>query len=193
MSMEQAMADAEARSGPEPAAVAEFAGSVSEQEMMMREQAMADAMALEEEVPSPYPENDMLEPIQNRKRIEKLRRTLAAKAGNECVANSLHTGSSAAGVPRARVIAADMMGVGDNYVGLAKRIKDASPELFERLRAGELSLSAALDELNGVPDDPQVIRIKRDRNRLNRIFRSPDQAPPFLDRLEALLAEFASP
>ncbi|MBT3379773.1 MAG: ParB N-terminal domain-containing protein [Lentisphaerae bacterium] len=64
MSMEQAAMAAEARSSPEPATVAESSGSMSEQEMMMREQAMADAMALEEEASSPYPEDDTLEPIQ---------------------------------------------------------------------------------------------------------------------------------
>lgn len=43
-----------------------------------------------------------------------------------------------------RVLAGDLMGVSHGYVGAAKRLKEASPDLFERARAGELALSAAI-------------------------------------------------
>ena len=79
----------------------------------------------------------------NRERIEKLQQTLARKAGRECLANSPNTQAEPESPISSRVIAANMMGVGDNYVGLAKRVKEASLELFEEVRAGEVTLSEA--------------------------------------------------
>ena len=128
----------------------------------------------------------------NQKRIEKIREARLSAAGNQTMENSPESESAEDSPITARALAGDMMGVNDSYVGLAKRLKDASPELFERVRAGDLSLSAALDELTGTPDDPHVIRIKSVRQKLNKLLRSPELAPALLDRMEALVAEFAN-
>ena len=127
----------------------------------------------------------------NQKRIEKIREARLSAAENQTMENSPESGTTEDSPITARALAGDMMGVNDSYVGLAKRIKDASPELFERVRAGDLSLSAALDELNGTPDDPHVIRIKSVRQKLNKLLKNAELAPALLDRLEAVLAEFA--
>ncbi|MBT3381441.1 MAG: ParB N-terminal domain-containing protein [Lentisphaerae bacterium] len=127
----------------------------------------------------------------NRKRIEKIRQARLATSGNQTMANSPESDTNVNAAVTARALAGNMMGVGDNYVGLAKRLKEDAPDLFERVRSGALTLSSALKELNGDPDDPHTARIKSVRGKLNRILRDSDQAPELLDRLETLLAEFA--
>lgn len=47
------------------------------------------------------------------------------------------------GVKRSRKAAADAVGVGDRTVGRAKRVAEASPELAEKVKAGEITLHAA--------------------------------------------------
>ena len=126
----------------------------------------------------------------NRKRIEKLEQTLARKTDSECMENSPDTQEPTESPIRSRAIAGDIMGVNDNYVGLAKRLKEASPELFEQLRAGDVTLSGAIKRLAGVTDGAHATRIKAVRRRLNRILRDVEQSPAFLDRLEALVADF---
>lgn len=100
----------------------------------------------------------------NRKRIEKIRQARLDQPEGETLGNSPKTGTEPEAAVSSRVIAASMMGVNDNYVGLAQRVKQASPQLFEEVRAGEITLSAAIRRLDGLTD---------------------------LDRLEALVAEFA--
>jgi len=90
-----------------------------------------------------------------------------------------------------RAIAANMTGVSDTYVSHAGRIKEAPPELSEDVRTGRFTLSEALHQLEGITDDPATTRLKTVRGRLNKLLRSPEQAPAVLDRLEALVAEFA--
>ena len=67
----------------------------------------------------------------NRKRIEKIRQARLSEAGEETLAKMPKSGNDAEAIIRSRVIAADMMGVSDGYVGLAKRVKEASPQLLE--------------------------------------------------------------
>lgn len=54
------------------------------------------------------------------------------------------------------MIAAGIMGVNDRYVGLAKRVKEASPELFEEVRVDEVTLSEAIRRLEGITDDARA-------------------------------------
>ena len=127
----------------------------------------------------------------NLERIEKLRRTLAREADGECLELLPNTGECDEPRVSSRVIAADMMGVSDRYVALAKRVRDASPELFEEVRAGEVTLPEAIRRLDGVTDDPRAVRVKAVRRPLNKLLRDAESPPAFLDRLEALVAEFA--
>lgn len=127
----------------------------------------------------------------NQKRIEKLRQTLQAKADGECQPNLANTQTDEEKPVTSRVIAADIMGVSHGYVGLAKRLKEASPDLFERVRAGDLTLRAAIAEIDGTASDPETLRIKAVRTKLNKLFGTIDDNPDFLDRLESLVAEFA--
>lgn len=48
---------------------------------------------------------------------------------------------------RARAIAASIMGVSDRYVGDAFRLQREDPAAFAQVRAGKMSLSAALKRL----------------------------------------------
>lgn len=127
----------------------------------------------------------------NQKRIEKLRQTLANKAEGECLENSPNTQDEPETPVNARLIAASIMGVNDNYVGLAKRIKEASPELFEEVWAGRVTIPEALRQLDGSTDDPRTTRVKTIFRELRKIARNTEKSPAFLDRLEALVAEFA--
>ena len=90
----------------------------------------------------------------------------------------------------ARVIVAKMMRVNDQYVGFALRIQREAPELFWKVHAGELTLQAALKELNGEVDDAAQQQIKTARTRLSRIFHDTDRRMTFLERLNLLLDEF---
>ena len=105
----------------------------------------------------------------NRKRIERLQQTLARKAGGECLANSPNTQVEPESPVSSRVIAASMMGVGDNYVGLAKRVREPSREFFEEVRAGELTLSEAIRRLDGLTDDARAVRVKAVRRKVRML------------------------
>jgi len=127
----------------------------------------------------------------NLKRIEKLRETLARKAGGECSAISPNTQRELERTVSSRAIAADMMGVSENYVGHAKRIKEADPELYEDVRVGRVTIPEALRKLDGITDDPWTIRSRKANREANKLLRDPDKQVEFLDRYEALIAEFA--
>ena len=129
----------------------------------------------------------------NWQRIEKLQQTLARKADGECLELLPNTGECDEPRVSSRVIAADMMGVSDRYVALARRVRDASPKLFEEVRVGEVTLSAAIRRLEGTIDDARATRVKAVRRGPNRILRDVERSPAFLDRLEALVAEFSAP
>ena len=129
----------------------------------------------------------------NRKRIEKLRETLARKAGGECLTISSNTQSEVDRPVSTRAIAADMMGVSENYVEHAKRIKEADAELFEDVRAGRVTIPEAIRRLDGITDDPRTVRAKTVLREVKKLIRDLEEPPAFLDRLEALIAEFAKP
>ena len=82
-----------------------------------------------------------------------------------------------------RVVAADLMGVNDRYVSDAMRLREGSAELFERVRAGRLTLVAACAQLSGTTLDGQARRLRSVRTRLNRLLRRPDRYPDLLDQL----------
>lgn len=82
------------------------------------------------------------------------------------------------------------MRVSRGYVEYAVRIQRESPELFEQMHAGTLTIQAALKTLNGETDDAQQRRVRASRTRMNRVLRDPERRTPFLERLDALLEEF---
>jgi len=127
----------------------------------------------------------------NQKRIEKLRETLARKAGGECSVILTNTQGEAGSLVDSRVLAGDIMGVSASYVGHAKRIKEADPELYEEVRAGRVTIPEALRKLDGITDDPRTIRAKTARRDVAKLLRDPGKGAEFLDQLEALLAAFA--
>ena len=129
----------------------------------------------------------------NRKRIEKIRQARLDGQEGETLELIPKSGSRAEEPVSSRVIAADIMGVNDRYVGLAKRVKEASPELLEAVRAGEVTLLEAIRRLDGVTDDARAVRVKAVRRPLNKLLRDAECPPAFLDRLEDLVAEFAGP
>ena len=55
--------------------------------------------------------------------------------------------------PKARQEAAKSVGVGDRYVQDAKKVKTEAPEVFERLKAGKITLQDAKREVAKTPTD----------------------------------------
>ena len=51
----------------------------------------------------------------------------------------------------------------------------------------------AIRQLDGITDDPRTVRAKTVRRGVAKLLRDPDEHADFLDRLEALVAEFAKP
>ena len=88
---------------------------------------------------------------------ERLRQTLARKAGGECLGEVPNTGNGDEEPVSSRALAAHMMEVGDNYVGLAKQVREASPELFEEVRVGQVTLSEAIRRLEGITRDARAL------------------------------------
>jgi len=127
----------------------------------------------------------------NAKRIEKIRETKRRQASGDTMSILTECGAETPPPITSRAIAADVMGVSSGYVAHAKRIKEADPELYGEVWAGRVTIPEALRKLDGVVDDPQVARTKRARRGVADLLRDPDRQAPFLERLEALLAEFA--
>ena len=127
----------------------------------------------------------------NAKRIEKIRQARLQQLAGE--SPSILTGSpgSALSPTESRAIVADMMGVSSGYVSHARRIKEADPELYRGVRAGRVTIPAALRKLDGVVDDPQAVRSIRAKRAVAKLLGDPDRQAEFLERLEGLLAEFA--
>lgn len=55
--------------------------------------------------------------------------------------------------PKARQEAAKSIGVGERYVQDAKKVKEQSPEVFDRLKAGKITLQDAKREVAKIPVD----------------------------------------
>ena len=122
-------------------------------------------------------------------RLEKVRAAWEAKREGGClqkVANNLRDEEPPVS---ARVIVAKMMRVNARYVGEALRIRREAPELFGRLHAGEISMQAALEELNGKIDAPHRQEVKTARSEFNRAAND-SRYPDFLERFHAFMAQF---
>ena len=127
----------------------------------------------------------------NRKRIEKIRQARLNEGGGQTLSKMSRSADAGDGAVSSRAIAADIMGVSEGYIHLAKRVKEASPELFESVRSGHITLSEAIKQIDGLTDDARATRVKTVRRLLNRLLGDDDESSEFLDRLEALVAEFS--
>lgn len=82
---------------------------------------------------------------------------------------------------RSRCQAADLLGVGETSVGRAKRVKRDDPDLFERVRRGEVLVNAAYREVTSTPlPKPKPLDLSKPRNRL--------RADAAIKRIESALA-----
>lgn len=127
----------------------------------------------------------------NEKRIEKIRQYQLTKSEKQTLTGLSGSGNADGTEVSSRQIAADIMQVSEGYINMVQRLQREAPELIPDIFAGKLTLNAAIRKLDGVDDDPQTTRIKAARSKLNTLFDAVDDNPEFLDRLEALLAEFA--
>jgi len=123
-------------------------------------------------------------------RLEKVRATWDAKRDGGCPINLSDNLDGVSEHTESRVIVGKMMRVSPAYVSRALQLQREAPELFWKVHAGELTLQAALKQLNGEVDDAEQQQIKTARTRLSRIFHDRDRRMPFLQRLNALLHEF---
>ena len=123
-------------------------------------------------------------------RLEKVRAAWEAKRDGGCLA-FLPTDLPDTKPPvSARLIAAQMMRVGDRYVGHALRIQREAPELFEQLHAGTISMQEALKKLSGEVDDVRRQEVKAARSEFSRAANDPVRYPNFLERFRAFMAQF---
>jgi hypothetical protein len=63
---------------------------------------------------------------------------------------------------KSRDQAGELVGVNGRYVSEAKRIKEASPETFERIKSGEISIKAAAKEVFRDKPEALTIELKQD-------------------------------
>ena len=122
-------------------------------------------------------------------RLEKIRKTWEAKRDAgwwELMPTNL---DEADGPTRARAVAADMMGVSDRYVQYAVRVQREDAALLERVRSGQLTLTAAIRQLDGDVADEEARYLASVRRRLNRYYQRLDEFPTLLDRLTQLMDE----
>ena len=128
----------------------------------------------------------------NAKRIEKIRQTMLEKASGKTSSRLIRTTQEGPKpVVSSQAIVADMLGVSTGYVGHAKRIKEADPELYHEVWAGRVTIPEALRKLDGITDDPRTVRSKKATRGVAKLLRDPGKGAEFLDQLEALLAAFA--
>ena len=91
---------------------------------------------------------------------------------------------------RARAIAASIMGVSDRYVGDAFRLQREDPAAFAQVRAGKMSLSAALKRLGTASGAAakQAARVRGLRCRVNELIKRAATDPALLAKLEQAIA-----
>ena len=131
-----------------------------------------------------------ISPDLEKRRLEKLKATWARKReGDSMTPPAIGMQAADEKVPRAREIAADIMGVNPTYVGQAARVKRENPELFEKIWLGQITVTAAIRELDGVTETPIAYQISTLRRRLNAAFRKPDLDSGSLARIEQVLDE----
>jgi len=126
----------------------------------------------------------------NRKRIEKIRQARLRKLGRESLTLVSRSPEGEAEVVSSRQIAADRMEVSEGYINMVQRLQREASDVIPEIFAGKLTVKAAIRKLDGVDDDPRATRVKTARGKLNALLRTVDDNPDFLDRIEALLAEF---
>ena len=126
-----------------------------------------------------------------RERLEKIRKTWEAKREGGWVELMPPNLGEADGRTLARAVAADMMGVSDRYVQYAVRVRREDPALLERVRSGQLTLTAAIRQLDGGTVDEEARYLTFVRRRLNRYYQRLDEFPTLLDRLTQLMDELA--
>ena len=127
----------------------------------------------------------------NRKRIEKLKQSLAARREGECLSQMTNTRSDSGAAVSARAVAADIMGVSDGYVGYAQQLQRDAPELFERIRNGQLTVTRAWRMLTQEGDTELARKRTLARQCLNRIFTTVGENGSLLDELLHVLDQFA--
>lgn len=88
----------------------------------------------------------MMSETVNEQRIEKIRRTLAAKRETEIMSGLTGSQTASTETPTTRAIAADLMGVSDGYVGQALQLQRDAPELFKSICDGSLTVNAAWNQ-----------------------------------------------
>ena len=91
---------------------------------------------------------------------------------------------------RAPAIAASIMGVSDRYVGDALRLRREAPAAFAQVRAGKMSLSAALKRLGTASGAAakQAARVRGLRCRVNELIKRAATDPALLAKLEQAIA-----
>ena len=90
----------------------------------------------------------------------------------------------------ARSLAADMMGVSGAYVQIAMQLQREHPELLEQVRAGRVTLMAALRQAQGLAADRLNAEARTLRRRVTAILSEPGKYPEFAARLGELLKDF---
>ena len=81
------------------------------------------------------------------------------------------------------------MGVSGLYVQWALRVKREDPELFLKIWNGQITVKAAIRELDGVTETKSARGIKMLRRRLNSAFRDLEVVPDLLARVNRILDE----
>ena len=126
----------------------------------------------------------------NRDRIRKLRETLRRKREGECSPLMANTQTGDREVVDVYVIAGEIMNVGHTYVTMAARVKREDPELFLKIWNGQITVTAAINVLDGITDSDEVREIKSLRRMQNAILRDPDRPPNFVKLWRQFLAQF---
>ena len=126
----------------------------------------------------------------NRDRIEKLRETLRKKREGECSKLMSNTQSAEPEVVDAYRIAGALMGVSHTYVVLAARVKREDPELFLKIWNGQITVTAAINVLDGITDSAEARQFRSLRGEINALWRDPERPPGFLKLLDRFLAQF---
>lgn len=85
----------------------------------------------------------------------KERQRLGLKRGTESPSRSIESDGEDSRANRSNVKAAKQFGVGHATVSRAKHIKKEAPELFEKVKAGDMTVNAAMRKLGGEPSRSQ--------------------------------------
>ena len=132
-----------------------------------------------------------ISPETEQKRLERLKATWERKREEGSLEASLSASrQSKEPEVRTRAIAAQIMGVSEAYVRDALRVQRESPELFEKIWSGHITINAALHQLDGVTDADEVRQIRALRREQNAILRDPDRRSNFVKLWNQLLAQF---